>query len=76
MSGQLGAGSVGPGWARTAARWARAARDFVRAVSGDDAYERYLEHHRTHHGEAPALSRRAFYEEELQRKWSGINRCC
>jgi uncharacterized short protein YbdD (DUF466 family) len=49
---------------------------WLRAVSGDDAYERYLTHHALAHvGDAP-LSRRAFYESELQRKWSGINRCC
>jgi uncharacterized short protein YbdD (DUF466 family) len=48
---------------------------WLRAVSGDDAYERYLTHHaRTHEG--PPLSRRAFYEEREQRKWSGVSRCC
>jgi len=49
---------------------------WLRAVSGDDAYERYLAHHASAHGNAAPLSRRAFYEAELQRKWSGINRCC
>ena len=48
---------------------------WLRAVSGDDAYERYLTHHaRTHAG--PPLSRKAFYEEREQRKWSGVSRCC
>jgi uncharacterized short protein YbdD (DUF466 family) len=48
---------------------------WLRAVSGDDAYERYLTHHaRTHPG--PAMSRRAFYEEREKRKWSGVSRCC
>jgi uncharacterized short protein YbdD (DUF466 family) len=49
---------------------------WLRAVSGDDAYERYLEHHALAHGGVTPLSRRAFYESELQRVWSGINRCC
>jgi|HubBroStandDraft_3_1064219.scaffolds.fasta_scaffold65584_2 uncharacterized short protein YbdD (DUF466 family) len=56
--------------ARAAALW-RA----LRAVSGDDAYERYCAHHAAHHGGAP-LSRRAFCAEELRRKWSGVSRCC
>ena len=47
----------------------------LRALSGDDAYERYLIHHaRAHAG--PPLSRRAFYEEREARKWSGVSRCC
>jgi uncharacterized short protein YbdD (DUF466 family) len=57
-------------------RWLRALWAGLRTVSGDDAYERYLEHHaRAHPGVAP-LSRRAFYLDEEQRKWSGVNRCC
>lgn len=48
---------------------------WLRAVSGDDAYERYLTHHaRVHAGPPP--SRKAFYEEREQRKWSGVSRCC
>jgi uncharacterized short protein YbdD (DUF466 family) len=52
-----------------------AAASWLRALSGDDAYERYLTHHaRAHAG--PALSRRAFYAQREERKWSGISRCC
>lgn len=50
----------------------------VRALSGDDAYERYLAHWRAHHaaeGGAPA-DRAAFYVAEEERKWSGTRRCC
>ncbi len=56
--------SLGAAW-----RW-------LRAVSGDDAYERYLAHHVREHAGRPALSRRAFYRESQQRKWSGVSRCC
>jgi uncharacterized short protein YbdD (DUF466 family) len=49
---------------------------FVRALSMDDAYERYLEHHRQAHAQARPLDRRAFYLREQQRKWSGVSRCC
>jgi len=56
-------------------RIAAATVGWLRAVSGDDAYERYLTHHaRAHTG--PPLSRKAFYEEREQRKWSGVSRCC
>lgn len=48
----------------------------LRRLSGDDAYERYLEHHRRHHAQELLLDRRAFYIDEQQRKWSGVKRCC
>ena len=50
----------------------------VRAVTGDDAYERYLEHRRRCHPGEPvaALDRRAFFKEEQRRKWNGVRRCC
>ena len=49
---------------------------FVRQLTTDDTYERYLAHHQQTHGNAPALDRRAFYLHEQQRKWNGIKRCC
>lgn len=48
----------------------------LRAVTGDDAYERYLRHHAAEHPGIPPLSPRAFYAAEQQRQWSRINRCC
>jgi uncharacterized short protein YbdD (DUF466 family) len=48
---------------------------WLRALSGDDAYDRYLTHHAHAHG-GPPLSRGAFYREREERKWSGISRCC
>lgn len=62
-------------WRRVLRRSLLAAIGWLRAVSGDDAYERYLRHHaRAHAG--PALGRRAFYAEREERKWSGVSRCC
>jgi uncharacterized short protein YbdD (DUF466 family) len=56
--------------------WLRRAWAFLREVSGDDAYERYLAHHaRAHPGETP-LSRKELYRREQDRKWSGPRRCC
>ncbi len=50
----------------------------LRALSGEDSYERYRAHWREHHGldgEEPP-SREAFFKAELERKWSGVKRCC
>jgi uncharacterized short protein YbdD (DUF466 family) len=55
---------------------ARASWRFVRALSKDDAYERYLAHHGAAHPDTEPLSQRDFYLREQQRKWSGVSRCC
>lgn len=54
---------------RTVWRW-------MRALSGDDAYERYLARQERRQPAGPALTRRDFYLEEQRRKWSGVSRCC
>ncbi|MGE0116150.1 MAG: YbdD/YjiX family protein [Steroidobacteraceae bacterium] len=56
--------------------WLQRCFDYLRQVSGDDAYERYLAHHRRHHADQAVLDRRAFYLAEQRRKWSGVKRCC
>jgi uncharacterized short protein YbdD (DUF466 family) len=51
---------------------------FIRQLSGDDAYERYLSHWQTHHateGGQPQ-TRAEFFKAELERKWNGVKRCC
>jgi uncharacterized short protein YbdD (DUF466 family) len=50
--------------------------DFVRRLATDDAYERYVQHHREHNPNIPALDRRAFYMKQQQEKWTGVKRCC
>ena len=58
-------------------KWLVKLTDAVRHISGDDAYERYLEHWQTHHaGEAEPLDRKTFFKMEQDRKWNGIRRCC
>ncbi len=50
----------------------------IRELSGDDAYERYLQHFAEFHtdgGEEP-LSREVFFKEWQEGKWKGIKRCC
>ena len=48
----------------------------LRTLVGDDAYERYCEHHQHCHTHAPTLDRRSFYLQYQQEKWNGIKRCC
>jgi uncharacterized short protein YbdD (DUF466 family) len=56
---------------------ARKAWRALRRATGDDAYERYLDHFRTEHAASGApLSRREFHAREIDRKWSGVRRCC
>jgi uncharacterized short protein YbdD (DUF466 family) len=50
----------------------------IRQLSGDDAYERYLQHFAEHHKdthEAP-LTKEAFFKAWQDKKWTGIKRCC
>ncbi|HTT08164.1 MAG TPA: YbdD/YjiX family protein [Gammaproteobacteria bacterium] len=49
---------------------------WVRAVSGDDAYERYLAHHRDQHPGSAPLTRGEFFRSEQERRWEKSNRCC
>jgi uncharacterized short protein YbdD (DUF466 family) len=48
----------------------------IRTVSGDDAYERYLQHHALEHAGTGTPSRGGYHEHYQQQKWSGVNRCC
>jgi len=56
--------------------WVRAGWAWLRALSGDDAYERYRSHHAACHGGARLMGRGEFYAQQQRRKWSGISRCC
>ena len=63
--------------ARPAAlRWLAAGWAYLRAVSGDDAYERYLAHHAAEHAGETPMSRKAYFAEGQRRKWTGVTRCC
>jgi uncharacterized short protein YbdD (DUF466 family) len=49
----------------------------LRSLSGDDAYERYLEHARHHPVGTAPLDRRRFYLREQERRFSGgPTSCC
>lgn len=51
---------------------------FIRRVSGDDAYEQYLQHYAEHHAdtEHEPLSRADFFKQWQDKKWKGVKRCC
>ena len=49
---------------------------FVRQVTGDDAYERYLAHMRETHPEQPIMPPAEFHRTQLEQKWSRVSRCC
>jgi len=55
---------------------------FLRRLSGDDAYERYLKYFAEHHlsdcshGCEKPLSRKAFFKKWQDEKWNGVKRCC
>lgn len=57
-------------------RWIAAVWHYLRAVSGDDAYERYLVHHAAHHAAEPVVTRKVFFDDRQRRKWMGVSRCC
>jgi uncharacterized short protein YbdD (DUF466 family) len=48
----------------------------LRELAGDDAYERYREHHVRHHPHESPLDRRSYYLQSQREKWNGIKRCC
>ncbi|MFI9026841.1 YbdD/YjiX family protein [Streptomyces sp. NPDC053560] len=47
-------------WAALVARWGRGIRWYVRELTGESAYERYVGHLRRHAPDAPVPTRREF----------------
>jgi uncharacterized short protein YbdD (DUF466 family) len=55
----------------------REAWQVVRGVVGENAYEKYLEHHRLHHPDAQPLSEREFWRQHIDRGDRNPGaRCC
>jgi uncharacterized short protein YbdD (DUF466 family) len=50
--------------------------EFVRELSGDDAYDRYLQRHSRQHPDAKPLDKRAYFKQVQKQKWSELRRCC
>jgi uncharacterized short protein YbdD (DUF466 family) len=49
---------------------------YLRQVTGDDAYERYVAHRKLAHTGEPPLTRRQFFKKRQEEKWSKVSRCC
>lgn len=60
--------------------WLKRCWQRIRQLSGDDAYERYLQHYTEHHAQlaenAPPLSKAEFFKQWQDNKWKGLKRCC
>jgi len=48
----------------------------LRTLTGDDAYERYLQHHGCVRAPLVPLSRKAYFRNAQKSRWDKINRCC
>jgi uncharacterized short protein YbdD (DUF466 family) len=57
-------------------RWLWNAWSFLRQASGDDAYERYLEHMALEHPGTSPLSPAQYFRFRQDQKWNRITRCC
>ena len=60
----------------TVGRWLTAGWRYLREVSGDDAYERYLAHHAAKHANTKPMTPKEYFAERQRQKWSGVTRCC
>lgn len=49
---------------------------YLRQVTGDDAYERYLAHQRRSHPDQQPLTREQYFRQRQDEKWSKVSRCC
>lgn len=49
---------------------------YLRQVTGDDAFERYIAHRKRSHAGEPPLTRQQFFKLKQEEKWSKVSRCC
>ncbi|WP_189655072.1 CstA-like transporter-associated (seleno)protein [Candidatus Methylopumilus universalis] len=49
---------------------------FLRRLSGDDLYDLYVLNHKQCLKKHKLMSKKNFYQATLDKKWSGIKRCC
>ncbi len=49
---------------------------YLREVTGDDAYERYITHQQLAHAGEPPLTPQQFFTKRQNEKWSKVSRCC
>jgi uncharacterized short protein YbdD (DUF466 family) len=49
---------------------------FLRRLSGDDLYDLYVLNHKQCLKKHKLMNKQQFYQVTLDKKWSGIKRCC
>jgi uncharacterized short protein YbdD (DUF466 family) len=49
---------------------------YLRQVTGDDAYERYIAHQKLAHTGEPPLTPEEYFKRRQNEKWSKVSRCC
>lgn len=54
----------------------RRAWRYLRQVTGDDAYERYVAHQEERHPGTAPLTREQHFRQRQDEKWSKVSRCC
>lgn len=59
-----------------AKKFLSAGLNLLRGVTGDDAYDRYLAHHRRMHPDQPPMTAGEFFQAQLEHKWNCIGGCC
>lgn len=50
--------------------------EFIRRLSGDDLYDLYLKSHKKCSKKHKLMSKKIFYQATIEKKWSGLKRCC
>lgn len=48
----------------------------LRGVTGDDAYDRYIDHMKLTQPQEEPMSAEAFFRAQLEQKWNCVNGCC
>ncbi len=67
---------MGPAGKAPVRQFLAAGFSLLRGVTGDDAYEKYLAHHRQTSPDESPMSAQAFFRAQMDQKWSCINGCC
>jgi len=48
----------------------------MRYLADEGVYEQYVAHFQKNHSNEKMLSKKDFFKQWQNKKWSGINRCC
>lgn len=48
----------------------------LRGVTGDDAYDKYVDHMKRTQPQEQPMSAEVFFRAQLEQKWNCVNGCC